>query len=55
MGDGVDKLMAYRTMRAVQGYAEGGRVQAPEEPPRQPSLWQRWQAAVYRLSDRLLG
>ncbi len=43
---GADRLIAYRTMRAVQ-------AQAPTERPE--SLWARWQAAIYRLTNRLLG
>lgn len=42
-------LMQYRTMRAAETLA-GDRM-APRE---KPSLWKRWQAAVYRWSDKLL-
>lgn len=54
MSNGVDRLIAYRTMRAVQEQAHQAGVEA-EKVRRRPSLWQRWQAGVYRWADRLLG
>ena len=44
-------LMTYRTMRAVQQMAEPP-AQVPQKPP---SRWKRWQAAVYRFTDKLVG
>lgn len=42
----IDRVIAYRTMRAV----EEGRLARPGE---KPTRWQRWQAFVYRISDKL--
>lgn len=44
MTKNTDRLIAYRTMRAVEGPL-----------PEPVSRWQRWHTAVYRLADMLLG
>jgi hypothetical protein len=44
MSKGIDRMIAYRTMRAVEG---------EQKPPR--TRWQRWQAWVNRWADRLTG
>lgn len=45
MGD-IDRMMAYRTMRAVEKQSE-------QPPPK--TRWQRWQAFVFRIADRVNG
>ena len=51
MTKGVDRLIAYKTMRAVQDQAERDRARGGKPPTR----WQRWQDAVTRFVDKLLG
>lgn len=52
MSKGIDRAIAYKTMRAVQQEREEEALNTL--PQRRPSLWMRWKAAVYRLSDRVL-
>jgi hypothetical protein len=49
MMSGIDRAMAYRTMRAV----EEANQQSNPRPPRR-GLWARWRAWLDRTADRLL-
>lgn len=52
MSKGIDRTIAYRTMRAVELQRHEN---AWTPPPRPPTTWERWKAAVTRLADRLTG
>lgn len=51
MSKGVDRMMAYRTMRAVEKQREDEDTREESE----KSRWERWQAKVNRVGDKLLG